>query len=102
MKILITTCGVGIGHASRDLALAKTLEENNHKVEFASYGSGLKYLKKYDYKVHKLPQMNFQGSDGEINIEQSIRQSKDIPFTFIKSMYKESRIVRKVKPDIVV
>ena len=102
MKILITTCGVGIGHASRDLALAKTLQENGHYVEFASYGSGLKYLKKYNYTVHKLPQMNFQGKDGEINIEDSIKQSKDIPFTFIKSMYKESRIVKKAKPDIVI
>ena len=27
MKILITTCGVGIGHASRDIALAQYLED---------------------------------------------------------------------------
>ncbi|HIJ15550.1 MAG TPA: glycosyl transferase family 28, partial [Methanosphaera sp.] len=45
MKILITTCGVGIGHSSRDLALAEYLKNNGHTVEFASYGSGLKYLK---------------------------------------------------------
>lgn len=42
MKILITTCGIGTGHASRDLALAEILELNNHEVEFASYGSGLR------------------------------------------------------------
>lgn len=102
MKILITTCGVGIGHASRDLALAQYLEKNNHKIEFASYGSGLKYLKKYQYKTYPLPKMNFQGNDGEINIEDSIKQSKDIPFTFIKSMYKESRIIKQSKPDIII
>ena len=46
--------------------------------------------------------MNFEGKDGEINIEESIKQSKDIPFTFIKSMYKESRIIKKSKPDIII
>lgn len=102
MKILITTCGVGIGHASRDIALAQYLEQNQHKIEFASYGSGLNYLKKYKYKTYNLPPMNFEGKDGEINIEESIKQSKDIPFTFIKSMYKESRIIKKSKPDIII
>ena len=102
MKILITTCGVGIGHSSRDVALAQYLEQYNHEIEFASYGSGLKYLKKYNYKTHTLPTMNFEGEEGEINIEESIKQSKDIPFTFIKSMYKESRIIKKVKPDIII
>lgn len=102
MKILITTCGVGIGHASRDIALAQYLEQNKHKIEFASYGSGLDYLKKYKYKTYNLPPMNFEGKEGEINIEESIKQSKDIPFTFIKSMYKESRIIKKSKPDIII
>ncbi|RAP47572.1 MAG: hypothetical protein BZ135_02045 [Methanosphaera sp. rholeuAM6] len=102
MKILITTCGVGIGHTSRDIALAQYLEQNNHTIEFASYGSGLKYLKRYKYKTYPLPKMNFEGNDGELNIEDSIKQSKDIPFTFIKSMYKESRIIRKSKPDIII
>lgn len=102
MKILITTCGVGIGHSSRDLALAEFLEKNGHTIEFASYGSGLKYLKEYDFKIYTLPKMNFEGENGNINVEESIKQSKDIPFTFIKSMYKESRIIKKSKPDIVI
>lgn len=102
MKILISTCGVGIGHTSRDIALAKYLEKHKHTVEFASYGSGLKYLNKFNYKTHELPQMNFQGQEGELNIEESIKQSKDIPFTFIKSMYEESKIIKKTKPDIII
>lgn len=102
MKILITTCGVGIGHSSRDLALANYLKENGHTIEFASYGSGLKYLRKFSFNTYPLPKMNFEGQDGEINIEESIKQSKDIPFTFIKSMYKESRIIKKAKPDVII
>ena len=51
MKILIATCGVGIGHSSRDLALANYLKEYGHSIEFASYGSGLKYLRKFSFKT---------------------------------------------------
>ena len=97
MKILIATCGVGIGHSSRDLALANYLKEYGHSIEFASYGSGLKYLRKFSFKTYTLPKMNFEGKNGEIDIEESIKQSKDIPFTFIKSMYKESRIIKIAK-----
>lgn len=102
MKILITTCGVGIGHASRDLALAEYMKKNGHTVEFASYGSGLKYLNEYDFRTYSLPEMNFEGENGNINVEESIKQSKDIPFTFIKSMYEEAKIIKKSKPDIVI
>ena len=101
MKILITTCGVGIGHASRDLALAELLEQNQHQIEFASYAAGYNYYKKNNRKVHKLPQMNFQQQDGELKIEETVKESKDIPFTFIKTMYKEARIIRKIKPDLI-
>ncbi len=102
MKILITTCGIGTGHASRDLALAEILELNNHEVEFASYGSGLEHLKRNRRKPYQLPKMNFDGENGEINIKNTAKQSKEIPFTFIKSMYKESRIIKKANPDIVI
>lgn len=101
MRILITTCGVGIGHASRDLALAELLEENNHHVEFASYNAGYHYYKKNNRKVHKLPDMNFQSEKGELKIEDTVKESKDIPYTFIKTMYKEARLIKKIKPDII-
>lgn len=102
MKILITTCGVGIGHTSRELKLAKKLEENGHEIEFASYGAGLHYLRKNKKTTHTLPDMNFEGGNGAINIEQSVRNSKDIPYTFIKTMYKEARIIKRIKPDLII
>ena len=102
MKILITTCGVGIGHSSRDVALAKLLEKKGHKIYFASYGTGLHYLQKNNYKPYNLPPMNFHHEDGVLDIEKSVKKSKDIPFTFIKSMYRESRIIKKIKPDLII
>ncbi|MCD7781399.1 MAG: hypothetical protein LUG89_01690 [Methanosphaera sp.] len=102
MKVLMITCGVGIGHASRDLALAEYLKEYDYEVEFASYGSGLHYYEKNNLNPHQLPSMNFEGTDGAIDIDESLKQSKDIPFTFIKSMYKDATLIRQIKPDLVI
>lgn len=102
MKILIVSFGVGIGHASRDLALAKKLEQHNHQVIFASFGSGYNYLKMNKQDIHLIPSMNFQAEQGEIKIENTVKESKDIPFVFIKSMYKEAMIMRQIRPDIVI
>ena len=102
VKILITCCGVGIGHASRDVAIAKMLEKHGHMVKFASYGAGLHYLRKNNYEPYILPEMNFTTEDGEIKIEKTIMNSKDIPLTFVKTMYKESKIIKEINPDLII
>ena len=44
MKVLIMPCGIGLGHASRCIAIARELEEDGIEVFFASYGSGYEML----------------------------------------------------------
>ena len=102
MRILITSFGVGIGHASRDLALARKLKEANHEVIFASFGSGYNYLKMNNEETYVMPIMNFQADEGEIKIKDTVKESKDIPFIFIKTMYKEAKIIREIKPDVII
>ena len=102
MRILITSFGVGIGHASRDLALARKLEQEGYEIIFASFGSGYNYLKINQQEVHMMPTMNFQADEGEINIKDTVKESKDIPFIFIKTMYKEAKIIREIKPDLII
>lgn len=102
MKILITSFGVGIGHASRDLALARKLRQAGHEVIFASFGSGYNYLKMNRQETYDMPTMNFQADEGEINIKDTVKESKDIPYVFIKTMYKEARIIRQIKPDVII
>lgn len=102
MRILITSFGVGIGHASRDLALARKLRQAGHEVIFASFGSGYNYLKMNRQETYDMPTMNFQADEGEINIKDTVKESKDIPYVFIKTMYKEARIIRQIKPDVII
>ncbi|NYB52721.1 MAG: UDP-N-acetylglucosamine--N-acetylmuramyl-(pentapeptide) pyrophosphoryl-undecaprenol N-acetylglucosamine transferase [Methanobacteriaceae archaeon] len=103
MKVLLIPCGIGMGHTSRSLALAKKLEEYGDEVLFASYGSGFQMLDEFtDYRVFELPTIKFYGSEGELNLKHTARKSIDAPYIFLKSIYHESRIIKEFNPDVVV
>ena len=103
MKVLFMTCGIGMGHISRDIALAKRLEEENIDIAFASYGSSYEMLTKLrKYRVSKLPDIQFYGGDGELDIKYTAKKSINVPFIFLKSIYYESKIIKKIKPDIII
>ncbi len=103
MKVLFMTCGIGIGHISRDTTLAKKLQEKNVDIAFASYGSGYEMLlKSGEYQTAKLPDIKFYSDGGGLDIKYTAKKSIDTPFIFLKSIYNESKIIKKFKPDIVV
>ncbi len=103
MKVLFMTCGIGMGHISRDITLAKRLQEENIDITFASYGSGYEMLlKSKKYETAKLPNIQFYGGDGELDIKYTAKKSIDVPFIFLKSIYHEFKIIKKIKPDIVI
>jgi uncharacterized protein (TIGR00661 family) len=103
MKVLMMPCGIGMGHTSRCISLAKKLNEKNVEVVFASYGSGYEMLKEHGaYKTAKLPDIKFYGSNGGLDIKYTAKKSVDAPFIFLKSIYYESKIIKKFKPDVIV
>jgi UDP-N-acetylglucosamine--N-acetylmuramyl-(pentapeptide) pyrophosphoryl-undecaprenol N-acetylglucosamine transferase len=103
MKVLFMTCGIGMGHVSRDITLAKKLEEKNVDVTFASYGSGYEMLSKQgNYKILKLPDIQLYGGNGELDIKYTAKKSINMPFIFLKSIYHESKIIKELKPDLVI
>ena len=103
MKVLIMPCGIGMGHTSRCVTIAKKLEEMGVEVAFASYGSGYKILSAhYNYELYKLPEIKFYGVECELDIKYTAKKSINVPFVFLKSIYKESRMIKKFKPDIII
>ena len=47
MRVLLMPCGIGMGHASRCLTIARKLQEEGVEVAFASYGCGYEMLDAY-------------------------------------------------------
>lgn len=102
MKVLIMPCGIGMGHVSRCVTLAQKLQEEGVEIAFASYGSGYEMLEAYhEYQIFKLPDIKFYGVAGEFDIKYTAKKSIDAPIIFLKSIYHESKIIKKFKPDIV-
>ncbi len=102
MKVLIMPCGIGLGHSSRCIAIARKLEEEGVEVFFASYGSGYEMLKAFhEYETLKLPDIKFYG-DGGFDIKYTVKKSIDAPYIFLKSIYHESKIIKKIRPDIII
>ncbi len=102
MRVLLMPCGIGMGHASRCLTIARKLQEEGVEVAFASYGSGYEMLNAYqEYQTLKLPDIKFYGGEGELDIKYTAKKSIDIPFIFLKSIYHESKIIKKFKPDLI-
>ncbi len=103
MKVMIMPCGIGMGHASRCMTIARKLEEEGVEVAFASYGCGYEILDSYNkYQTLKLPEIKFYGDKGILDIKYTVKKSIDIPYIFLKSIYQESKIIKKFKPDIIV
>jgi len=103
MKVLMMPCGIGMGHTSRSISLAEKLQERNVEVVFASYGSGYEMLKAQGkYETAKLPDIKFYGNNGGFDIKYTARKSIDVPFIFLKSIYHESKIIKKFKADVIV
>ncbi len=102
MKALIMPCGIGMGHVSRCLTIAKKLQEEGFEIAFASYGSGYEMLDvHHDYQIFKLPDIKFYGVEGKLDIKYTAKKSFNAPIIFLKSIYNESKIIKKFKPDIV-
>lgn len=96
-------CGIGMGHTSRCVTIAKKLEERGVEVAFASYGSGYQILNShYNYELYKLPDIKFYGDECELDIKYTAKKSMNVPFIFFKSIYKESRMIKKFKPDVII
>ncbi len=103
MKALFIPCGIGMGHVSRSLAVAQKLQEAGCEVLFASYGEGYQFLDEFtNYQAVELPEIKFYGSAGELDLKHTARKSMDAPFTFLKSIYHESKIIKNFQPEVVV
>ncbi len=103
MKVLMIPCGIGMGHISRSITIAEKLNEKNVDIVFASYGTGYKILKEYGkYETAELPDIKFYGNNGGFDIKYTAKKSIDAPFIFLKSIYNESKIIKKFMPDIIV
>ncbi|MDW7731198.1 MAG: glycosyltransferase [Methanolobus sp.] len=101
MNVLLFTCGEGLGHTGRSIALGRELLSAGHEVYFGAYGYSKELIEKSGYSVCDIPQeLELVGKAGSLNIEASIRRTvASLSPGNILSVY---RLLREKDPDIVV
>jgi UDP-N-acetylglucosamine--N-acetylmuramyl-(pentapeptide) pyrophosphoryl-undecaprenol N-acetylglucosamine transferase len=119
MRLLYSCSELGLGHASRTIALGKRLEQNGHEVFFFSGGKAYQLLKKEFKNVYPCTPVawyeNARGIDASasllnilfplpiFNYEQNkfeIKNSNAMETTH--RYYDLRRNIRKIKPDLIV
>jgi UDP-N-acetylglucosamine--N-acetylmuramyl-(pentapeptide) pyrophosphoryl-undecaprenol N-acetylglucosamine transferase len=101
LKILYGVSPIGLGHASRAVAVASKLREKGHEVEFATGEPASSFLTAYGYKVHDIVRapVPFE-SDGKILF--SALWYARYWFGYRTSRTKMSHVIDATKPDLVV
>ena len=104
-RIYIAACGIGLGHASRCVAIADEIKkrENNVEIFFSTYGDGIDFVKKHGYRCFIVPPMELvELPDGSVDAKRTaIKGIKGI-FTFIKQLTNEIKNIKKVNPDVII
>jgi len=99
MNILYGVAGVGFGHSSRALVIAKYLEDKGHRVRIVTYGDGYKVLRK-KFDCFKVNGLNLVFKGGVLRKRQTLTQNIQ---NFPKNAWrwkKFHRLMKEFKPDL--
>ena len=103
LRVYFAANGIGLGHVSRDIPIAKKIEAIGGKVRFSTFLEGVVYLKKRGFTVRSAPPLTMINDEtGKINLRLSgIKQGVTSPLTFMRQVKFEIREMKKFNPDIV-
>ena len=102
-RIYFTPYGVGLGHASRLLAVAERLTTSNIRVQFSSFGEAVNYLMVHGYDCMRVPPMELEwSSQGSFSIKGSIANIPQLFTNFVRQLNTEMRYILSYSPDVIV
>jgi uncharacterized protein (TIGR00661 family) len=99
-KILISICGVGLGHATRVYPIIKGLRGKARVRIFAS-GIPYQFLKQMGLEVERLRGFEFTGSQFSFNLLLTLLENIDLIYTLGRDYGKIAGIAEQFKPDLI-
>ncbi len=106
MRIYFSSLGIGLGHVSRSVALAKRLASLGAEVAISSYGDALKFVERNNNGIKKVfyggkPISWVMGPYGSPDLLKTLTNIRDIP-KFIEHIRVELSNLEEFTPDVVV
>jgi len=103
MRIYLAPCGIGLGHASRCLAIARKLLEMGHEVLFSTYGEALRFIECNGFKALPTSAIEYElKPDGSIDVGGTIAKGPKIFYNFSRQLGAELYYVTTLLPNVVV
>jgi len=103
MLIYMAPCGIGLGHASRTVAIAYALKRRGHEVVFSTYGEAVGYVRKHGFKVLGTFELEYvQDEKGGLDLRQTIAQGPKAIYRFIRQVGAELYYTGILNPDVIV
>ncbi|MBU4246636.1 MAG: UDP-N-acetylglucosamine--N-acetylmuramyl-(pentapeptide) pyrophosphoryl-undecaprenol N-acetylglucosamine transferase [Nanoarchaeota archaeon] len=90
-KIYFSVCGEGYGHSSRDMAIAKALEDAGAQVLMGGYGYVLDRMKKSFKTVEIKREFEMTGNNGSFDMKATILKSSKPALGFSKIVAEEKK-----------
>ncbi len=98
MKVLFSVNGIGLGHATRSLAVANAFRKAD--ILFISFGEGYNFLRKH-YPTKKVEWFSMEGKFS-IEVFDTFLKILASSDSHKKSKEKIKRIIEKFKPDVII
>lgn len=105
MKILLSPCGIGLGHIGRLAPIGNMLRKNGEDILFSTYGEAVKYAESESFRTVRVPPIDIKvKEDGSIDLRWNLANPGPfiLLFTFLKQIKSELRIIQKYKPDLII
>ena len=102
MLIHMGVCGIGMGHASRSLAIARELMARGHEVTLTAYGDALEYLRRAGLEPNPNYSVSYQVSgEGAVSFKLSLTKNILLPLRFSAQVARELAYIEEADPDVV-
>jgi uncharacterized protein (TIGR00661 family) len=99
MRVLVTVCGIGLGHATRIVAVLNELKKKG-KVKVVASGIAQKYLTEAGYPARNIKSIDFESESFTFNTFSTLVDNMDLPMNFTRNYFTLSDIIDDFKPDV--
>lgn len=104
VRVYFSPCGIGLGHASRNVPIAAELRRRGAEILFSSYLEGVDYARRQGFNVVSVPPISMSNdSSGSIDLRMSsVHQGITAFPTYMRQVNAELRYMKAFRPDVVV
>ncbi|MEM4699693.1 MAG: glycosyltransferase [Candidatus Nezhaarchaeales archaeon] len=104
MRLYVSVCGMGLGHASRCLALAEEARRRGHQVVFSTYrGEAASLIRSRGFAVYEAPGISYKlNREGDVDFRLTLARGPLEVRRLLTHVALELRHLSLFKPDVVI